>query len=202
VTKPSPLAVVVLALLAEEPMHAYRMQRLLTERRKDQVANIAQRNSVYQTIDRLVRDGLIAVRETTRAERRPERTVYEITDDGAATFQQWMAQTLATPAREYPIFPAALSEVALLTPEEVRRPLERRAAALAAKLAQIDRDLTDAATLPRVLLLENEYDRAVTRAELTWTRALIRDLETGRLTWRTDELRALAAADAPLGTLT
>jgi DNA-binding PadR family transcriptional regulator len=197
VTRQSPLAIVVLALLAEEPMHAYRMQQMLSARRKDQVANIAQRNSVYQTIDRLQRAGLVAVRETTRDERRPERTVYEVTDEGADTFQRWMNQTLSTPTREYPIFPAALAEVALLTPEAVLRPLEERATALAAKLARIAADLASSVALPRVLLLENEYDRAVTQAELAWVRSLIDDLRTGRLTWSQEEMRQLAAETTP-----
>lgn len=197
VTRPSPLAVVVLALLAEEPMHAYRMQQMLTTRRKDQVANIAQRNSVYQTIDRLARAGLVEVRETTRDERRPERTVYAITDEGTATFRGWMEQTLSTPAREYPIFPAALAEVAMLSPREVLRAIEQRAAALAEKLEKADADLAAAAMLPRVLLLENEYDRAVTRAELDWLRSLIDDLRSGRLSWSRKEMLRLAAETAP-----
>jgi DNA-binding PadR family transcriptional regulator len=50
----SPLAMVLLALLAEEPMHPYRMQQLIKGRGKDKIANVARPNSVYQTIDRLV----------------------------------------------------------------------------------------------------------------------------------------------------
>ena len=67
----SPLAMVVLGLLAEAPMHPYRMQQLIKERGKDTVVNVAQRNSVYQTIDRLLRAGLIAVRETSQDARGP-----------------------------------------------------------------------------------------------------------------------------------
>jgi len=76
----SPLWMVVLSLVCEEPMHPYRMQTLIKERGKHEIANVAQRNSVYQTIAALRRAGLIAVRETAREERRPERTVYEVTD--------------------------------------------------------------------------------------------------------------------------
>jgi DNA-binding PadR family transcriptional regulator len=46
------LALAVLSMLTEEPMHAYRMQRLIKDRRKDDVVNVSQRNSVYQTIQR------------------------------------------------------------------------------------------------------------------------------------------------------
>jgi len=63
---------VLLASVAEAPMHPYRMQQLIKERGKDKIANVAQRNSVYQTIEHLHRAGLIAVRATARDERRRE----------------------------------------------------------------------------------------------------------------------------------
>src|SRR5215831_3534435 len=86
----SPLWMVVLALACEEPMHPYRMQTLIKQRGKDQVANVAQRNSVYQTIDALMRAGLIRVRETTQEENRPERTIYEATERGREVLLDWL----------------------------------------------------------------------------------------------------------------
>src|SRR5215470_12559991 len=131
----SPLSMVVLALACEEPMHPYRMQQLIKERGKDHIANVAQRNSVYQTIDALLRAGLIAVRETSRNENRPERTVYEATDEGRATLREWLRTVLSTPAREFPDFPAALSLLdPSLKPAELRALLEARVAALEARL--------------------------------------------------------------------
>src|SRR5690349_3572223 len=91
----TPLSVVILALLAEEPMHPYRMQALIKFRAKDRVVNVAQRNSVYQTIDRLLRSGLIAVHSTDRAESRPERTLYAITALGEQTLRRWLQTMLA-----------------------------------------------------------------------------------------------------------
>src|SRR6185503_10115553 len=91
----SPLWMVVLALACEEPMHPYRMQTLIKERGKDHVANVAQRNSVYQTIDALLRAGLISVRETSREENRPERTIYEATDAGRETLRAWVRTVLS-----------------------------------------------------------------------------------------------------------
>src|SRR6185503_11676947 len=105
----SPLWFVVLGLACEEPMHPYRMQTLIKQRGKDQVANAAQRNSVYQTITALQRAGLIAARETTRGDNRPERTVYEATPEGRRTLREWVRNGLATPAREFPEFPAVLA---------------------------------------------------------------------------------------------
>src|SRR5581483_573751 len=111
----SPLALAVLALLSEAPMHPYRMQQLIKERGKDEVINVQQRASIYQTIERLLRDGLIAVAETTRDERWPERTVYRLTEEGCETMRDWMREMLSRPAREFPEFPAALSVLPILT---------------------------------------------------------------------------------------
>src|SRR5437764_7312634 len=98
----STMALAVLAFLYEAPMHPYRMQQLIKERGKDQVVNVRQRASLYQTIERLQRDGLIAVQGTSRAERRPERTEYALTDEGRATVCAWLRTMLAVPAREFP----------------------------------------------------------------------------------------------------
>src|SRR5229473_5980721 len=95
-TRPrSPLWLVLLALVCEEPMHPYRMQTLIKQRGKDEIANVAQRNSVYQTIAALRRAGLITIRETSRTERRPERTVYEVTEEGRRTLRSWMRIVLS-----------------------------------------------------------------------------------------------------------
>src|SRR5699024_2964941 len=107
--KRSPLAVQLLLLLAEESSHAYQMQRLIKARHKDRIVNIAQSNSVYQTLERLLRAGFIEVQETTRQSGRPERTVYRITDAGEEILDEWLTTMLSTPAKEFPEFPVALA---------------------------------------------------------------------------------------------
>ena len=187
----SSLALVVLALLYEAPMHPYRMQQLIKERGKDGVVNVRQRASVYQTIDRLQRLGLIASREKVREEKWPERTVYELTDEGRRTFRNWMDEALSARAREFPEFPVAVSLLGLLTPEEALRQLETRMAALEDEAARIDSQFGRAAAegLPRLFSLETEYQRATLEAELEWVRVVVDDLRTGRLTWSKEWLR-------------
>jgi len=192
----SPLWMVVLSLVGEEPMHPYRMQTLIKERGKDQIANVAQRNSVYQTITALHRAGLIVVRETAHHERRPERTVYEVTAEGRNTLRMWMRTALSTPAREFPDFPAALSLVAGIEPEEVRALFEMRTETLERRLAELEKPVPN---LPRLFLLEAEYMAAVVRAEITWLRAVTADLRSGRLSWTEAWLREIAAQWASEG---
>jgi DNA-binding PadR family transcriptional regulator len=188
----APLAMVLLALLAEEPMHAYRMQRLIKYRRKDDVVNVARSNSVYQSIERLLRDGLIEVHEKLAAETGPARIVYALTSDGRDALTRWMDAALATPAREFPEFRAVLAVLAITGPDLVRARLEERVRALEAVLAGAEREAAAAQEwgLARVLMLEHEHLVAVTRAELDWVRQVVADLRSGALTWDTDEMLA------------
>src|ERR1700724_966615 len=103
----SPLALTVLFMLAGGPLHPYEMQRRMKLWGKDQVVNLTQRASLYQTIERLLAAGLISVRQIERDQRFPERTVYELTDAGLQVGRDWLVEMLATPRNEYPHFPAA-----------------------------------------------------------------------------------------------
>jgi DNA-binding PadR family transcriptional regulator len=69
----TPLAVSILALLAERPMHPYEMYSLMLERHQDWVVKVKP-GSLYHTVDRLARDELVEVAGTERAGSRPERT--------------------------------------------------------------------------------------------------------------------------------
>ena len=189
-TRSSPLALTVLQMLAAEPLHPYEMQRRMRLWGKDQVVNLAQRASLYKTIARLHEAGLIAVRHTERDQRFPERTVYELTDQGRRVGREWLIEMLSTPRNEFPRFPAALSFIMLLLPHEARATLERRAATQRAHMQELDRVLSGEieARPPRVTLLETEYLRAIADAELRWLTAVLDDLRSGELSWTHEEL--------------
>src|SRR5260370_4367668 len=126
----SPLAVTVLMMLIAGPIHPYEMQRRIKLWGKDQVVNLAQRASLYKTIERLHQAGLIAVRQTERDQRFPERTVYELTAAGMRVGREWLIDMLSTPRNEFPQFPAALSFVFGLAPAEALAVLDQRVAVL------------------------------------------------------------------------
>jgi DNA-binding PadR family transcriptional regulator len=180
----SVLAMAVLSMLTTEPMHAYRMQQLIKEWHKDDVVNVTQRNSVYQTIDRLLRDGLIEVRSTERAENRPERTTFRITPAGRTTLREWLRTMISTPAREYPEFPAALSFLPSLSETEAVTALDERIVRLEQRLSELDAELHHGGDfLDRVFLIESEFQRDVAAAELRYVRGLVADLRAGRVRW-------------------
>ncbi|MBI1258260.1 MAG: PadR family transcriptional regulator [Chloroflexi bacterium] len=192
--KRSPLALAILALLHEAPMHPYRMQRLIKDRGKDQVINVGQRASLYQTIDQLLRAGLITLWETTRAEGFPERTVYRLTEAGHEAAVDWLREMVSTPDQDFPEFPAAVSLLPLLTPEDALAQMILREAALSEQIAQLDQEIQTSTEsgLPRLFLLESEVLRTVRDAELAWVRSIIDDLRSGALTWHHDWLKPFA----------
>jgi DNA-binding PadR family transcriptional regulator len=194
--RPSPAGLTVLCLLHVGPLHPYGMQRLIKTWGKDEVVNVGQRANLYKTIRRLHEAGLIAVRQTERAQQYPERTVYELTDEGRRTGLRWLAGMLASPRTEYPAFPAALSFAMLLGPQAVADELSRRLAAVLGRLGHLDSQIEKhPADMPRITLIEHEYQRAVADAEARWLSSVIDDLKSGRLSWDHDQLTARAADD-------
>jgi DNA-binding PadR family transcriptional regulator len=192
-SRPSPLGLAVLAMLGPGPLHPYGIQRMLKLWGKDHVVNVEQRANLYKTIRRLHEAGLIAVRQTERDHQYPERTVYELTADGVRQGREWLTEMLATARNEFPQFPAALSFAMLLPPGELQAALEQRAAALRKDLAEMEQTLdTVGSELPRVTLLDDDYRRALTTAELTWVDGVLDDLRTGALTWSWEQLASVA----------
>ncbi len=191
----SPLAVIVLALLDEAPMYPYRMQQLIRERGQDQVVNIRHRASLYQTIARLEREGLLATAGTSRAENRPERTTYRLTSKGRTALHRWLREMLASPAAEFSEFPVALSCLYLLEPEDVQRELTRRGEILATREQELRRVLDEhTGVVPRLFLLETEYQQIMAGAERAWVLQARDDLAAGQLTWSGEEIRRNADA--------
>jgi len=182
----SPLALAILGLLENGPMHPYGIQRLIRQWGKDQVVNVGQRASLYRMIDRLEEAGFIAAGGTERDERYPERTTYHLTGTGRTVSRQWLAEIISAPRNEFPEFPAALSFLMLLTPGTARELLGRRRHLLAQRVAALDAELTaefEGGPLPRVALVEIEYLHAVTSAELRWVTSVREALADGSLTW-------------------
>ncbi len=171
-------------------MHPYRMQRLIKDRGKDQVINVEHRASLYQIINQLLRAGLITFWETARQERFPEHTVYKLTDKGRDAAVNWLREMLSTPAQEFPDFPAAVSLLPLLPPEDALHQMEARETRLTSLIDSIDKEMQIyAASLSRLFLLESEYMRIMLEAELKWVRSIITDLRSGQLNWNQEWMK-------------
>ncbi|RFS84781.1 PadR family transcriptional regulator [Actinomadura spongiicola] len=183
----TPLALTVLRMLCDGPMHPYEMRQRIRDHAYDHAVKITH-GALYHSVERLAATGLIETLETSREGRRPERTVYTITAAGrdAANFR--LGELLARPTAEFPLFGTALAFINLLPEKEVARQLRHRAVLLEAKLAghQTAHESLLKSGLERYKLLDHEWSIARVRAELDFARALADDLESGHVTWNDD----------------
>src|SRR6266540_76287 len=168
----NPLALAVLGTLIERPMHPYEISTTLRERGKETSIKLNY-GSLYSVVESLQKHKLIEPQETSRDGRRPERTVYAITEAGRTEFEDWLAELLSTPVKEFTSLEAGLSLMPGLPPDEVAR--ERG--------------------LPDLFLVESFYRRTMLDAELEFVAELVRDIRSssfpGTKSWRRiHELRA------------
>ena len=191
----TPLALAVMNLLMERPMHPYEMKSTMKERGHDQVIRL-KGGSIYDTVERLEAGGFIKSQETSREGRRPERTVYSITEAGRDEITGWLAELLTQPLSEYPQFAAALAFMAALDKDEVARLLKTRIALLDGQIAGADKQLKNFMEmgLPRLFLIEGEYAVAMKRAELEWVRCLVDDIQGGKLWITKEQMKAFGEA--------
>jgi DNA-binding PadR family transcriptional regulator len=164
-------------------MHPYEINTTLRERGKEQSIKLNY-GSLYSVVEALQKHALITSRATTRAGRRPERTVYEITAAGVDEFEDWLAELLSTPVREFTSLEAGLSLMAGLRPDEVSRLLDKRCENLRIELASMQAAGQVAAEmgLPEIFSVESHYRHALLAAELDFVTDLgnrIRSAELG-----------------------
>ena len=151
----NPLALAVLACLFERPMHPYEVATTLRARAKDESIRLNY-GSLYSVVSALEKRRMITPVETEREGRRPERTVYRITDAGRAELVDWLSELLGTPEKEYPGFEAGLSLMPVLPPDDVVRLLENRTMRLRLELEAMraTHDLAAREGLPRLFTIE------------------------------------------------
>jgi DNA-binding PadR family transcriptional regulator len=186
---PNLLALAVLSCLSERPMHPYEISTTLRTRGKEDSIKLNY-GSLYAVVESLQKHGLIQARETTRSGRRPERTVYEITEAGADECEDWLAELLSTPVREFTSLEAGLSLMPLLEPGEVAQLLDGRAERLRIELRAIDAAHAETAAmkLPELFIVESLFRHRMLSAELEFITGLAAGIRSdgfgGTKQWR------------------
>ncbi len=163
-------------------MHPYEMATTMRERGKDQSIKLNY-GSLYTVVEALQQHRLIVAQETGRAGRRPERTVYRLTDAGRMELIDWLSELISTPVKEYTWFEAGLSLIPALPPEDAAALLTQRCNRLEMEISQ-GRSLLQLAAqrgVQRLHLIEGEYLLAMQEAELAWTRQFAEAIRSGTL---------------------
>ncbi len=178
----NPLALAVLACLSERPMHPYEMATTMRERGKDQSIKLNY-GTLYTVVEALQKYDFIVAQETERSGKRPERTVYHLTDAGRMELIDWVSELISRPVKEYTQFEAGLSLIPVLPPEDVATLLALRCDFLEREISQ-GRSLLQLAAqheVRRLNLIEGEYLVAMQEAELAWTRQFAEAIRSGTL---------------------
>ncbi|GAA3549710.1 PadR family transcriptional regulator [Nonomuraea rosea] len=181
--RPDLVGLTVLAMLSVRAGHPYELHRFIIDTHKDYVTGLPR--SLYHAVERLAGEELIVPVETSREGRRPERTVYEITDEGRKELSTRLRGLIEHPDPDRRTFTAAISLIGTLPVPAALRSLRSRAAAIEGLLAGMDgqlRAMKDSG-LPDVLLIELDYEHALAETELAWVQRVIARLESGELDW-------------------
>ncbi|BAJ74163.1 predicted transcriptional regulator [Microbacterium testaceum StLB037] len=184
----TPIAVMILATLREADMHTYELVRLLKERRDDRLVPL-QKGTIYHTVARLERDGLLAEVGVDRHGNRPERTTYTLRDAGRRAVEEWVRAELPQIDRQSD-FRVALSEAHNLERDEVVALLDQRRAMLEASIGEHRVGLEEAAArdTPEQFLVEVQRQAALLAAELAWQDSLRARLADRTLPWGVAEI--------------
>lgn len=178
----SPLALAVLALLSERPMHPY---EIASEMRLRGIEHSIRLNygSLYSVVDALRDAGYITAQETVREGKRPERTIYALTEEGYAELLDRLRSLLGRHEREYPRFMAGLAFLEHVPRDEAVELLRQRARELDQEIGNLRAIVTGLRErgLERMAIVEAEYLLTLWGAEAAWVRELTDDLASGRL---------------------
>jgi DNA-binding PadR family transcriptional regulator len=181
-SRSNPLALAVLVCLYEKPMHPYEVAQTLRSRAKHESVRLNY-GSLYAVVESLEKKGFIKSTGTLQEGKRPQRTVYAITDEGVVEMTDWLTELIGTPHKEYPAFMAGLSFIPALDPDDALAALRRRSDGLTVRLAALRGAVTAArdAGLPRLFELEAEYEERLLVSELDFVSALLDALSSGTL---------------------
>jgi len=180
----SPLALSILELLHERPMHPYELAATMRARHHDEFVRL-NFGSLYHTVEVLERNGWVVPSEREKEGRRPERTVYRVSDAGRDVLQRAVSDILANPRREYLHFSAGLMFMHHLSAEAAVQRLEERSQALLKVITKLSQILDEVqASHTRLSVIELEHKIAVLKAERAWVDKIAKEIADGKLEWR------------------
>lgn len=169
----------ILALLVEQPLHGYGIERLIEQRGMRKWTPIGF-SSIYQLLDQLVAAGLADVTAVPAPGRGKQRRVHSVTEAGYDLWKQETLAALREPEGSMDRFLIALSGLPLLDPADAVAALSARLGRLETGLSELDQDLRAVQPAPHHVEAMFAFTRAHLSGELRWLRRLVATLPTSR----------------------
>jgi len=175
------MKLIVLGVLMEGEKHPYEIQQIVKEREMDRYIKY-QKGSLYYAVEQLEKKGLIEVAGTVRDSKRPDRTVYRITDQGRDEFQNLLIKQYANMDYFYdPLF-AALAFTSHGDQTKVLKVLRKRVQDQEIRVHILQRVYENhIPVVPRVTLYILAASLEEARTQLKWLKRLYQDAVDDRL---------------------
>ncbi|GAA4217757.1 PadR family transcriptional regulator [Actinocatenispora rupis] len=132
----TPAELTVLGLLVEKPRHGYELEEVIATRGMREWTEIGF-SSIYYLLGKLRDRGLIAAADASRATGGTSRRVYEATAAGRRACARAAEAAVAELRPVYPPLLVGLANEPAIPPDRLRDALDRRAAALADRIAAV-----------------------------------------------------------------
>ncbi|MFC2021804.1 PadR family transcriptional regulator [Chloroflexota bacterium] len=161
---------ILLGILLGGKTHGYRLNEYVTHAMI--LYTDIKKSKVYYTLGKLEKDGYVE-QETEREGKRPERRVYQITEQGSTYFLQLLRNNLGGFARTYFNDDIGIAFMDRLPKSEVRELLKKKREMTHSTLQQF-REVPDHGGNWRYLIA---HDVAHLETDLTWIDGMLNDLE-------------------------
>lgn len=132
----NPVRLLILGLLTEAPQHGHQIRRAADQSGIEQWGGVKV-GALYGMLHRLAAEGLIEPVRTEQAGRRPQRTVYAITDEGRDELAVHRDRALTQPVVYSTTVEAALKWSAGMDDAGLGERLSRRRSAVVAALTEL-----------------------------------------------------------------
>src|SRR5579884_1034072 len=166
----------ILGLLRRGPRSGYDLHRLV--RSHGALYTDVKKANLYYLLDRLAREGALAVRTEPGARGpRGARLIYSLTDAGRARFDELLRTVLRAYDPVHTGVDVAVAFLARLRPAEARSLLAERRETVALRRQQVAAELADAAMQGPMTRIAGDHLLGLIDAELAWVERTLAALE-------------------------
>lgn len=172
----SNLEFVILAFVAEKPIHGYQIEHLIVERGMREWTDIGF-SSIYHVLGKLQKTGYLTSKSDLTYDR-PARKVFSLTPQGAILLHNEVLHRLSTPRPNSADFDLALSCLPVLNKEEIRSAFKSVQVQLSAKIQEVKEKQTVNINRmePHVIALF-EHSLKTMLSELDWISNYLSEME-------------------------
>jgi len=173
---------VILGLLRNESLHGYELKHIIEEHMGDWTKIPV--GSIYFALDKLAKEGKIRELSVEREGKRPEKTVYEITQSGEEEFFALLRGCLETNDKEYHEIDIGIAFLDALKPKEAAALFRARVSVLEAEVSRLKKHKAERmrlAEVPPSAKAIFSHSQKHLEAELAWSREVLSELDAGLL---------------------